>query len=425
MGKSKSRFTLMEKEEIVRVAFSSPRNIKATARLYGVDPQNIRYWAKSISAARSALSPSTFKKAKSRLSLHQGKSAKHHGCDDELHEFMQNLRQQQHKVTVRLMCAEYKRINADDSEVSNYVIRRRIYRWMRRKKVSLRRVTHKAQNTVHHVEAMRDWVRYVLGQIEMLGIPYENVANFDETNLDFNVDGGQTLNTKGAKTVGVKGAKSSDRATAMIGVSMMGECFTPYIVYKGTQNKTTGRIWREFNSPNFTYPPEQEYAVQERAWMDETKMLDWVERIWKPWAATKKGTTYLLMDEFASHMTAKVKLAIYACDSEIDFIIAGYTSKLQVLDVGLNRPYKDEYRRQFEQFMVTSNTAKPHRQDVANWAWNAWKTVNTSMILNTWRRVIAFGDEEEADEEEMIYESDDDEEIVYMDELVYPEVDET
>jgi hypothetical protein len=47
---------------------------------------------------------------------------------------------------------------------------------------------------------MRDWVRYVLGQIEMLGIPYyKNVANFDETNLDFNVDGGQTLNTKGAK----------------------------------------------------------------------------------------------------------------------------------------------------------------------------------------------------------------------------------
>jgi hypothetical protein len=87
---------------------------------------------------------------------------------------------------------------------------------------------------------MRDWVRYVLGQIDMLGIPYKNVENFDEKNLDFNVDGGQTLNTKGAKTVGVKGAKSSDRATAMIGVSMMGECFTPYIVYKGTQNKMTG-----------------------------------------------------------------------------------------------------------------------------------------------------------------------------------------
>jgi hypothetical protein len=84
------------------------------------------------------------------------------------------------------------------------------------------------------------------------------------------------------------------------------------------------------------YPQEQEYAVQERAWMDESKMLDWVERIWKPWAATKKGTTYLLMDEFASHMLAKVKMVIYTCNSKINFIIAGYICKLQVLDVGLD-----------------------------------------------------------------------------------------
>jgi hypothetical protein len=77
--------------------------------------------------------------------------------------------------------------------------------------------------------------------------------------------------------------------------------------------------------------------------------------------------------------------------------------------------------------MVTLNTVKPHRQDVANWAWNAWKMVNNSMILNTWWQVIAFGDEEEADndEQEMIDESDDDEEIVYMDKMVYLELDET
>ena len=41
--------------------------------------------------------------------------------------------------------------------------------------------------------------------------------------------------------------------------------------------------------------------------------------------------------------------------------------------------------------------------------------------------MIAFGDEEEADddEQEMIDESDDDKEIVYMDEMVYPELDKT
>jgi hypothetical protein len=88
---------------------------------------------------------------------------------------------------------------------------------------------------------MRDWVRYeyVLGQMKMLDIPYKNVANFDEMNLDFNVNGGQTLNAKGTKTVGIKGAQSSDRATTFIGVSMMGECFTLYIIYNGRENKKT------------------------------------------------------------------------------------------------------------------------------------------------------------------------------------------
>ena len=276
--------------------------MKSAGRKYGVSPDNIRTWAKNIQAARNVRSPSTFKKSRSRISLNRGKLAKHHESDQPLYEYLQNLREQHLKVTVRLMCAEYKRLNMEDSAVSNLIIRRRIYRWMKRKKVTLRRVTHKAQNTIHHMEFMKDWVRYVLGQIKMLNIPYENVANFDETNLDFSVDGGPTLNSKGADTVAVKAGKSSDRATGFVGVSMTGECFTPYIIYKGT-DKATGRVHREFKSPKFSYPAGMEYAVQDKAWMDETRMLDWVERIWKPWAATKKGTTYLLMDEFSAHMT--------------------------------------------------------------------------------------------------------------------------
>lgn len=415
MGRSKSRFTLQEKEAIVQEAYSQPGKIKKTARLHDVQPKDIRYWAKTLGPARNMLSPSKWSKSRSRLSLNLGKPAKHHESDDLLYAFFQSMRERHLKVTVRLMCAEYKRLNAEDSMVSNYVIRRRIYRWMKRKKITLRRVTHKAQNTRHLETAMRDWVRYVLGQIEMLNIPLENVANFDETNLDFSIEGGSTLDSKGAKSVAAKGAQSSDRATAFIGVSMTGECLTPYIIFKGS-DKTTGRVWREFDSPNFSYPKQMKYAVQDNAWMDEKRMLDWVERVWKPWAATKKGTTYLLMDEFAAHMTNNVKTAIFECDTEIDYIIGGYTSKLQVMDVGLNAPFKGEYRRQFEEFMVRSLTGKPHRQDVAGWAWNAWQTIHTNMILNTWRRVLSWGDEEPSVEEEESNneENNDDEEMILL-----------
>jgi hypothetical protein len=54
------------------------------------------------------------------------------------------------------------------------------------------------------MDFMKDWVTYVLGQMKMLNIPYENVANFDETNLDFSVDGGPTLNSQGGRTVAVQ-----------------------------------------------------------------------------------------------------------------------------------------------------------------------------------------------------------------------------
>jgi hypothetical protein len=34
-------------------------------------------------------------------------------------------------------------------------------------------------------------------------------------------------------------------------------------------------VHREFKSPKVSYPAEMEYAVQEKALMDEIRMLDW------------------------------------------------------------------------------------------------------------------------------------------------------
>jgi hypothetical protein len=104
-----------------------------------------------------------------------------------------------------------------------------------------------------------------------------------------------------------------------------------------------------------------EYAVQAKAWMDETQRLDWVEGFGSH-GLLKKGTTYLLMDEFTSaQMTDKVRKVVYLCETGIDSSIGGYTSKLQTMDVRLNCPYRDEYQHQFKAFMVTSIMEKPNQ----------------------------------------------------------------
>jgi transposase-like protein len=51
MGGAKSRFTRVEKEEIVAEAYSKAGNVKAPGRLYGVPPNSICYWAKTIQEA--------------------------------------------------------------------------------------------------------------------------------------------------------------------------------------------------------------------------------------------------------------------------------------------------------------------------------------------------------------------------------------
>jgi transposase-like protein len=42
MGRARTRFTLVEKEDIVAVAYSNPGKVKATARTYGVQPKDMR-----------------------------------------------------------------------------------------------------------------------------------------------------------------------------------------------------------------------------------------------------------------------------------------------------------------------------------------------------------------------------------------------
>ena len=88
------------------------------------------------------------------------------------------------------------------------------------------------------------------------------------------------------------------------------------------------------------------------------------------------------------HLMATSLNAIKDCGTAVDFICGGYTSKLQVLDVGVNKPFKGFVRNAYEDWMVANpHGTKVKRQDVAQWVWTAWLRVSQSTILNTWNAV--------------------------------------
>ena len=189
-----------------------------------------------------------------------------------------------------------------------------------------------------------------------------------------------TLADKGLRTVSVKSSGSSSRCTILLGVTMDGSKLPPFIIFKGKQG---GRISREFAQ----YPSSCVYTVQEKAWMDKRVFIEWVEKVWKPYC-DNKANTYLLMDEFSVHLMTDCVRPIQDCGTEVDYIIGGYMSKLQVMDVGINKPFKDYIKDCFKQFMVgNENGTKVGRDEVAKWVDEAWRRVSLQTICNTWSSI--------------------------------------
>ncbi len=58
------------------------------------------------------------------------------------------------------------------------------------------------------------------------------------------------------------------------------------------------------------------------------------------------------MDSCAVHETAAIEEALGNHDTKALYIQRGFTSRLQVFDVGVHKPFKHYMRQQFETFML-------------------------------------------------------------------------
>lgn len=332
---------------------------------------------------------------------------------NELIAYFDEKRGNLDKVDIRLLLTKLRQIDPAinqivDESLGSLAVRsnmyKRIHRILKKHDIGRRRTTHQAQNTRMNQDMIDGFGQYIIEKMKMLLIDHDCIANFDETNVYFSPDTHTTLDRRGSKTVSVRSGTSSQRCTVMIGVSGNGERFPPYIIFTGKYSDT-GSIYRKFQrivaeqqrydnnidlirpETFLLFPFRSFYTVQAKAWMDSIHMLDWIEKVWRPWTIEKNKPTMLILDEFCGHMTAEVRNAIVQCGTHLEFIPAGYTSKLQVMDVGFNKPFKDGFRHQFDSW-ITETEEKPKRHHVATWIQASWEGMSCQRIArNTWRRI--------------------------------------
>lgn len=392
--KSRKSYSVTEKVRILNELDASGGWVRRVAKENGIHHTSLMEWKRNQSSLLELMGN---RGCRSRRVL-EGKRDALHGKDikDHLLSFVKERRENSYHVTPRMLIIEWTKIDPEGvAEITPGAARARIYRFMRRNELTFRRTTHKAQVARVNPAVIEDFVSYCNWKAQMLGIGPHCIANFDETNVYFSPPIRSTIAAKGSKTVSIRIPDSTNRCSAMLGVTMSGYKFPPFIIYQGKMTPT-GRIRRELlNSRANHYPVGLMYQCQEKAWMDEVTMLEWVKQVWKPFTQRRNGApTMLLLDWAPAHMVASVKLAIADCNTELEYIPKGYTSKCQVLDVGINKPFSDYIRMNVDQWQMKNDfDAKPRRQDVAHWIRMSWLEIKLSTITNTWQS-IGFQEQE-------------------------------
>ena len=163
----------------------------------------------------------------------------------------------------------------------------------------------------------------------------------DETPLFLDSVPKKVVDQRGKKTIHVRTTGSEkNRITVTLCCSASGTILTPFVVFKG---KTMRPL------KNVTIPDGVVATTQEKAWMDELRMLEWIRKVWAPYVSGKPAL--LSLDTFSAHLTCNVKAEFEKCHTKLLIIPGGCTSVPQPLDISINKPFKDYIRQLWCQYI--------------------------------------------------------------------------
>jgi hypothetical protein len=95
-----------------------------------------------------------------------------------------------------------------------------------------------------------------------------------------------------------------------------------------------------------------------------------------------------LQDEFSVHFLDSVKNKTKKLGAEVDIIPGGFTGSAQVLDKGVNKPFKGYLRGGFEEWMCMNGLRhRLSRAEVAQWFTRAWSQVVMATIINNLKSI--------------------------------------
>ena len=141
------------------------------------------------------------------------------------------------------------------------------------------------------------------------------------------------------------------RLTVALSCTGSGDRLPAFAIFKGKRKL------------KFIPPREMKIAVQKKAWMDSVLMLRWFKSIILPY--TKGRRSLLVIDSFSAHENASFLELANANSVDVAIIPGGCTSKVQPLDVSINKPFTVAVKEKWVKYVnsLVDASANPTPQD--------------------------------------------------------------
>ena len=171
------------------------------------------------------------------------------------------------------------------------------------------------------------------------------IGNADQTPLTFDMPSNSMVDSKGTKSVSIMTTgHEKDRFTVMLACLGDGTKLPPYVVFK-----------RKTLPKDLVLPPGIHVRAQAKGWMDKSLVKDWLNSIWIKVGGLLRKRNLLVWDSFRAHLSDNVKRILKSSRTDVAVIPGGMTSLLQPLDVSVNKPFKDNIRQYWNEWMLAGN----------------------------------------------------------------------
>ena len=171
----------------------------------------------------------------------------------------------------------------------------------------------------------------------------------DQTLLPFVLNDGKTFDKKGVKEVCAQSGQSGlDKRQATVQLTVFADGVDrvrPTVIFRGKGLRISAKEKQ-------SYDRRVKVMYQEKAWCDQEIMKEWISTEWanpfKNPIGQNSDRKILIADAHCAQQTNSVKDLLKKPKTSLVNVPRGCASRVQVVDVLIDKPFKDEVHSLFE-----------------------------------------------------------------------------